>query len=267
MFCGDPRARATEISRLEALRRRVFGPEKRPGALGEVARSAGQIAAAPGLFALPTGIRRDGGCKKSRAGYVATAMATSFPVDRSQHEDEVWAWLEPHFRQHRRPLYLFALGALGNREDAEDATQIVLLNAHRALVRGARPTWPRAWLFAIALNVCRRLRRQASARRVLAAGSRELPSVQRGSDPSTGAEISRAVSSLPPGQREIFLLRELRGLSYAELSEKLGLSLAATESLLARARRRLREELAASDESTGLRSPRRRPLMGVPGAG
>jgi RNA polymerase sigma-70 factor, ECF subfamily len=194
-------------------------------------------------------------------------MATPFPVDTSKHEDEVWAWLEPHFRQHRRQLYLFALGALGNREDAEDATQIALLNAHRALVRGERPTWPRAWLFAIALNVCRRLRRQASARHALVASTRELLSLQRGSDAPTGTEISQALSSLPPGQRKIFLLRELRGLSYAELSERLGLSLAATESLLARARRRLRQELAAPDVSTGLGSPRRRPLIGLPGAG
>src|SRR5260221_9596309 len=96
-------------------------------------------------------------------------MATPFRVDSSEHQREVWAWLEPHFRQHRRQLYLFALGVLGNREDAEDATQIVLLNAYRALVRGERPTWPRAWLFAIALNVCRRLRRQASARHALVA--------------------------------------------------------------------------------------------------
>jgi RNA polymerase sigma-70 factor, ECF subfamily len=192
-------------------------------------------------------------------------MATPFPVDRFKHEDEVWAWLEPHFRQHRRQLYLFALGVLGNREDAEDATQIVLLNAYRTLVRGERPTWPRAWLFAIALNVCRRLRRQASARRALVASTRELLS-QRGSDAPTGAEISQALSSLPAGQRKIFLLRELRGLSYAELSERLGLSIAAAESLLARARRRLREELAAPDESSGLRSPRRRPLIGIPGA-
>jgi RNA polymerase sigma-70 factor, ECF subfamily len=203
---------------------------------------------------------RNGGCKKSRTGYVTNAMATPSPIDGLKHDDEVWAWLETHFRQHRRQLHLFALGLLGNREDAEDATQIVLLNAYRGLVRGERPTWPRAWLFAIARNVCRRLRQQAGARRVLVAGTRELRPVERGSDALTGAELSQAFSSLPPGQREIFMLRELRGLSYAELSEQLGLSPAAAESLLARARRRLREQLAASDEN-------RRPLIGIPGAG
>src|SRR2546427_9356561 len=94
-------------------------------------------------------------------GVCHDAMATPSPIDGLKHDDDVWAWLETHFRQHRRQLHLFALGLLGNREDAEDATQIVLLNAYRALVRGERPTWPRAWLFAIALNVCRRLLQQA----------------------------------------------------------------------------------------------------------
>src|SRR5437773_145015 len=125
---------------------------------------------------------RNGGCKKSRTGYVANPMAPPSPIDGLKHDDDGWAWLETHFRQHRRQLHLFALGLLGNREDAEDATQIVLLNAYRALVRGERPTWPRAWLFAIALNVCRRLRQQASARHALVASTRELLSLQRGSD-------------------------------------------------------------------------------------
>jgi RNA polymerase sigma-70 factor (ECF subfamily) len=194
-------------------------------------------------------------------------MGTPFPIDRSNDEDDVWAWLEPQFHQHGRQLYLFALGVLGNREDAEDATQIVLLNAYRALMRVERPTWPRAWLFAIALNVCRRLRRQASARHALVASTRELLSLEPGADAPTGTEILQALSSLSPGQRKIFLLRELRGLSYAELSERLGLSLPAAESLLARARRRLREELAPADESTRLRSSRRWPLISIPGAG
>jgi RNA polymerase sigma-70 factor (ECF subfamily) len=193
-------------------------------------------------------------------------MATSFPVDSSNRDDDAWAWLEPQIHQHGRQLYRFALGVLGNREDAEDATQIVVLNAYRGLVRGELPTWPRAWLFAIALNVCRRLRRQAGARHALVASTRELLSLGPGSDAPTGTEILHALSSLPSAQRRIFLLRELRGLSYAELSERLDLSPAAAESLLARARRRLREELAPSDESD-LRSPRRLPLISIPGAG
>jgi RNA polymerase sigma factor (sigma-70 family) len=190
-------------------------------------------------------------------------MEAHNPADRADPGDEVWDWLERRYREHRSQLYHFALGVLGNREDAEDATQIALLNAHRALVRGERPSRPRAWLFAIALNVCRRLLR-ARARRAPAVVTREFHPPERGADAPTGAEISLAVASLPEGQREIFLLRELQGLSYAELTERLGLSTAAAESLLARARRRLREQLTVPGEIPDL-APRRRPLLGIPG--
>jgi RNA polymerase sigma-70 factor (ECF subfamily) len=190
-------------------------------------------------------------------------MAAHDPAHRADPGDEVWVWLEGRYREHRGQLYHFALGVLGNREDAEDATQIALLNAHRALVRGERPARPRAWLFAIALNVCRRLLR-ARARRAPAVLTREPGPLQRGADGPTGAEISLAVAALPQGQREIFVLRELQGLSYAELSETLGLSPAAAESLLARARRRLRKQLAVPGEFPDL-GPRR-PLLGIPGA-
>ena len=72
----------------------------------------------------------------------------------------------------------------------------------------------------------------------------------------------RAVESLSAEQREVFTLRELRGLSYSELSATLGVSRVAAESRLSRARRRLREELGVPDDLNG--QPRRRPLLGIP---
>jgi len=89
----------------------------------------------------------------------------------------------------------------------------------------------------------------------------ELHAVARDPDIPTGAEISRAVSALSPEQREVFLLREVRGLSYEELSERLDLTPAAAGSLLARARKRVRDELALPGERPG-----KRPLFGLPGA-
>jgi RNA polymerase sigma-70 factor, ECF subfamily len=235
-------------------------PKEGPGALREVHDPPGQIVAAPGYFRIPRrGGRVTGGARSSAAGYV-TGVATAPLTDVPERDDQVWAWLEGRYREHGRQLQLFALGVLGNREDAEDATQIALLKAHRALVRGHRPSWPRAWLFAITHNVCRRVL-STRARGMPAPLDPELRAVGRDPDIPTGAEISRAVRSLPPGQREIFLLREMRGLSYDELSERLDLTPAAAGSLLARARKRLRDELAVPGERLG-----KRPLLGLPGA-
>jgi Sigma-70, region 4/Putative zinc-finger len=53
----------------------------------------------------------------------------------------------------------------------------------------------------------------------------------------------RALQRIPPAQREALVMRELEGRSYREISELLGLSTAALETLLFRARRSLAEEL------------------------
>jgi RNA polymerase sigma-70 factor (ECF subfamily) len=170
--------------------------------------------------------------------------------------DDDWTWLEGLYRAHRSQLYRFALGILRSPDDAEDATQITLLNAYGSLARGRRPSHPRAWLFAIALNACRRLLGQRRRLVLVSTAEGEPPAASPTPDLVTGADISRAMESLPPAQRETFMLRELRGLSYAEVGEMLGVSAEAAESLLARARRRLRQQLAPED---------RRPLFGLPG--
>jgi hypothetical protein len=58
------------------------------------------------------------------------------------------------------------------------------------------------------------------------------------------------VSRMPSAQREAFLLREIRGLSYSQLAAELSLSAPSVRSLLVRARRRLRHRLR--DVTAGL---------------
>jgi DNA-binding CsgD family transcriptional regulator len=57
------------------------------------------------------------------------------------------------------------------------------------------------------------------------------------------AALWEAISELPPLQREALLLREVRGLSYDQLSDNLALSRSSVRSLLSRARRRIRVRL------------------------
>ncbi len=57
------------------------------------------------------------------------------------------------------------------------------------------------------------------------------------------ASLRRALAGLPGQQRHAFVLREFSGLSYDELAHELGVTRPAVESLLFRARRRLRVSL------------------------
>src|SRR5688572_12536284 len=156
--------------------------------------------------------------------------------------DEAERSFEQLYRVHRGEVYRAALRQLGNVHDAEDVTQAAFVDAYRAVLRGTRPQAPRAWLLTIAENV-RRRRFRASLRR-----PREEP---LDADAALAAEQSHeeagalldALSTLTAEQREVFLLREITGLSYDEIAEQMDSTVGSVQMLLFRARRTLREEL------------------------
>jgi len=126
--------------------------------------------------------------------------------------------------------------------EAEDATQQVFISAQHALLGGAVPREPVAWLAAIARNECR-ARIRARMREPLA-----LPDLPADiPDPLASAirtadldAVWAALSALPRRQRKALLLREVGGLSYEELGVALGVTRPAVESLLFRARQHIR---------------------------
>ncbi|HUQ22110.1 MAG TPA: sigma-70 family RNA polymerase sigma factor [Gaiellaceae bacterium] len=143
---------------------------------------------------------------------------------------------------HRSDVFRAALRELGNVHDAEDVTQAAFVDAYRAVLRGSRPEAPRAWLLAIAENVRRRRFRTARRR------PREEPldpEAASGAEPSIGQAnaLRNALAALPSQQRDVFLLREIAGLSYDEIADDLGSTVGAVQMLLFRARQTLRAEL------------------------
>ena len=50
------------------------------------------------------------------------------------------------YERHQRKILSFCQHQLGNREEAEDATQITFMNAFRGLKRGTSPEFETAWL-------------------------------------------------------------------------------------------------------------------------
>ena len=161
-------------------------------------------------------------------------------VDRTR--DEVDRSFEHLYRLHRREVYGASLRELGNVHDAEDVTQAAFVDAYRAILRGSRPVSPRAWLLAIAENVRRRRFRAAGRRPREERGDPERMPASEPPREQTEALVA-AVQSLPPLQREVFLLREIGGLSYAEIGARVEASVGSVQMLLFRARRALRAEL------------------------
>jgi RNA polymerase sigma-70 factor (ECF subfamily) len=161
------------------------------------------------------------------------------------------------YERHSGRIFGYCLSLLGSREEAEDAVQTTFMNVQRGLDRGVVPQFELAWLFKIARNVCYN-RSESSSRRRRVESVHDLDTLQdvlatpeRSVGPSVG-ELTRALGSIPERQRRALLLREFQGMSYEEIAGELGVSVAAVETLLFRARRSVADQL----EHTGV--PRRR---------
>ncbi|MDX6660091.1 MAG: hypothetical protein QOJ55_913 [Solirubrobacteraceae bacterium] len=162
--------------------------------------------------------------------------------------DEAYRVIHDRYRQ-RLFAYMRQMLA-GSRPDAEDALQDVFLRAYGALRADDRPIALRAWLYRVAHNRCiDQLRRPAPA-------SADVYDVTRSplTDPLEEAErredLRRLVADvrrLPDQQRSALLMRELEGLSYAELAEAHDVSVPAVKSLLVRARLGLVQAAEARD--------------------
>jgi RNA polymerase sigma factor (sigma-70 family) len=133
--------------------------------------------------------------------------------------------------------------------EAEDAAQQVFVSAHEALLRGSMPRDEGAWLAAIARNECRsRIRARMREPLALPELSSDLPDPLAAAIRATDLRaVWTALGTLPRRQRNALVLRELGGLSYHELGRALGISHSAVESLLFRARQRLRALLAGAN--------------------
>src|SRR5471032_1300727 len=165
------------------------------------------------------------------------------PSPTSRSADETSNLYENYHRQ----IFAFCLRELGNREEAEDATQSTFLNAFRALESGTVFEHESAWLYQAAHHVCQTRRRSwYRRRRVESDGDFDRLQHILASPTSDDDELfglRPALESMPETQRKALLLREWQGLSYAEIALELDLSQSAVETLLFCARRSLAERL------------------------
>jgi RNA polymerase sigma-70 factor, ECF subfamily len=147
---------------------------------------------------------------------------------------------------------------VGDEHAAEDLVQETFFNVIRSLNRVDESFNFSAWVHRIAVNICqdelrRRNRRAAHVDASSAADPDEamlrVADPDRHGSPEDALEATylrqlvwEVAKKLPERQRMVLTLRELQGLSYASIAHVMGISDAAVETLLHRARRRFKEE-------------------------
>ena len=139
-----------------------------------------------------------------------------------------------------------ALAILRDPAEAEDAAQEAYLRAFRRAddYRGEGPVG--AWLCRIAVRCAHDALRRSARRRRLAEAARppddagDEPAARTAPDePLRRAELQSALRSLPEDEREALLLKEVAGMTYAEIAAACEVPVGTAQSRIHRARRRL----------------------------
>jgi RNA polymerase sigma-70 factor (ECF subfamily) len=170
---------------------------------------------------------------------------------------------------HLDAIYRAALRFCRDPAEAEDLTQDVFFRAYRAFHQFERGTNCRAWLFKILKNAF--INRERSMSHTRASISLDDPKTgaegwveeagalasegpeERLLNKITGAKIKQAVDELPENFRRIFILSEVEGFTYKEISRIEDCPLGTVMSRLYRARRMLQSLLKAYVEEEDVR--------------
>jgi RNA polymerase sigma-70 factor (ECF subfamily) len=149
---------------------------------------------------------------------------------------------------HRGRIYRYLLRRTRQREDAEDLTQTVFLEAGLALAKGMRPTSLLGWL----LTVAERRFIDETRRRARRAGSVDHVSSDLLASPSSeyGREIVAALrqglEQLSTEHRRVVVAKVFEGRAFAEIARREGITEAACKMRFVRGIRQLRDFLRAA---------------------
>ena len=168
-------------------------------------------------------------------------------------------------------VYALAYRLVRDREEAADVTQEVFVRVMRSVVGFRGESAFGTWLHRVTVNTALTSLRKKSRRPQPGREAFALPgadSVGAVVDPDAGPEeraeraellarAEAAVAALPESSRTIVVLRDIEGLSTAEVAAHTGLSETAVKVRLFRARERLRASLADSSVTPMPRRSRR----------
>ena len=168
-------------------------------------------------------------------------------VRRAQAGDRVA--FEELYRDNVRRVYALCYRMAGTADLAEELAQDVFIRAWQRLGTFRGESAFSSWLHPLTVNVAlseRRSRRRRVARVMttddLSEFERPGPPT-RAEGPESGFDLERALATLPPGARAVFVLHDVEGYKHEEIAQMTGVATGTSKAQLHRARRLLREAL------------------------
>jgi RNA polymerase sigma-70 factor (ECF subfamily) len=163
--------------------------------------------------------------------------------------------------RHQRGVFNFLLRSVRNQSRAEELLQEVFLRVVRARTRYEASAKFTTWLYSIARNLCvdesrrakfrdhqsldapRRGRDGAGSPMLAQMAAEQVPTDEAAEAPTIRNRVARAVQTLPDEQREVFLLRQISGLSFRQIADAIGIPENTVKSRMRYALEKLRVEL------------------------
>ena len=163
--------------------------------------------------------------------------------------------------RYQHKLYSFFFRSTGSRDGAAELAQETFVRAYRKADSFRSDAKFSTWLFRIARNLAidesrkRKFRRHRSLEENVAnresgqlktriADSRAPDPERRTADRALKTQIAHAVECLPDDQREVFLLRQIQGLSFREIADLCDISENTAKSRMRYALEKLRSLLS-----------------------
>jgi RNA polymerase sigma-70 factor, ECF subfamily len=172
------------------------------------------------------------------------------------------AMFELLMRRYNERVYRAARSIVRDEQEAEDVMQQAYVNAFTHLRQFNGSAQFSTWLTKIAINeALARVRRRGRYEALDDDLSNVEPFMSSNPAPSPERQafagelrglLESAIDTLPDGMREVFVLRDVEGLSTFEVAESLGVSEDVVKTRLSRGRAALRRELL---ERTGATAP------------
>jgi RNA polymerase sigma-70 factor (ECF subfamily) len=183
---------------------------------------------------------------------LSSGMSEAEAIDHAKQGDG--ACFEGLYCLHKRRVYSLCLRMTGNTAEAEDLTQEAFLQLYRKIATFRGESAFSTWLHRLAVNVVLMHLRKKGLPEVSLQETLE-PTEEDGPKKDIGAHdqvlagsidrvnLDRAIETLPPGYRIIFVLHDIEGYEHNEIAEMMGCSIGNSKSQLHKARMKLRDLL------------------------